>query len=286
MDSHRPPSNPLHANPAGANPPTQRGSGQPGASPPLRRTRRSGLAYADSGEGPLFVIFHGLPGTVRDFWRLSDALDRRGARTIRFDLPGFGESKACKAPTRWPELADFLATELDELDEEHVLLGHSFGAPLASMVAARHRRTRGLALVAPVGLKAHRFFRMVGAPKLIGAAARQPKLVSGVATEIFRRGLIQAGFSPSIGAAESQRTMKLLGTYEFSHHEEAIAQLKVPVLGAYCLDDPAIEPEICADLLARCPAGPRHVYDTGGHNPQKTHVDELADALRDFHHRR
>ena len=55
--------------------------------------------------------------------------------------------------------------------------------------------------------------------------------------------------------------------------------LRAPTLTAFCDDDPFIEPEIQEELGALVPVGPRLRWAEGGHNVQKTHAVEVAEAL-------
>lgn len=105
------------------------------------------------GAGPPALVLHCAYST-REEVRAAFAplLAARGRRGVYPDLPGMGASR--------PTLARTTDDVLDALDallavefggEELVVIGHSFGAVLASGVAARHPdRVRGLALCSPL----------------------------------------------------------------------------------------------------------------------------------------
>jgi pimeloyl-ACP methyl ester carboxylesterase len=107
--------------------------------PPIRTlaVRGQTVAYRDAGVGPLVLALHGLPGSGRDFRWLGAALEPR-ARLLRLDLPGFGDTPRAAAPDPGQAAqADWVRAVLDALGiEACVVLGHSFGGPLATRVAA------------------------------------------------------------------------------------------------------------------------------------------------------
>lgn len=86
------------------------------------------LAVEDCGQGPAVVFLHGLAG-FRQLW--SDAVARTragGFRCISYDHRGHGESSDAPAPWTIRDLADDLASVLDDLDIERAcIVGHSMG---------------------------------------------------------------------------------------------------------------------------------------------------------------
>jgi pimeloyl-ACP methyl ester carboxylesterase len=258
--------------------------------PPLRTRPIDGvrIAYVDEGEGPAVLALHGLPGSHRDFRWLASAC-RGSLRLVRVDLPGFGHSGELRGG--WPELADFVRRIAEEIvDAPHIVLGHSFGAPLCSMVAARSvGRTRaplaGVAWVAPVGLRPHRMVRRpigMGGLRRIDRAAGLP-VVGPWVVRGWRFVLHRAGFPRSVTVGDTRRTLAQLGGFRFRMHREAIAALRagaprVPSLVAWAHDDPFVEDAI-AQELADATSAQRLVFTDGGHNVQKTQAVELAAAL-------
>lgn len=266
--------------------------------PPLRMREVDGVrvAYVDEGEGPAVLALHGLPGSHRDFRWLASACRGR-LRLVRVDLPGFGKSGDVRGG--WPELADFVRRIAEEIvDAPHIVLGHSFGAPLCSMVAARTPVARtgdesrapllGVAWIAPVGLRPHRLVRRgVGMRGLRGIdrAADMP-IVGRWVVRGWRFVLHRAGFPSSVTEADTRRTLAQLGGFRFRMHNAAIAELRAgdtpaPTLVAWAQDDPFVEEAIARELAAATSAR-RVVFAEGGHNVQKTQAVELAAALADL----
>lgn len=250
--------------------------------PPLRRARLGGraVAWVESGpdDGPCVVMIHGAPGSHRDFRWLAPPLEAMGVRVIRLDMPGFGGTEP--EPLDMSLLAEHILRRLDQLELEHVvLLGHSFGGPLALIAASRDPgRVRGLALLSSVGLRPHQGLR-----KFRGL----PLVRRGLALPIVRRPLmrglksvfVRAGFSPKLPTAELRRTLELIDTVDFRVINNAARALRAPTLLGFCDDDPFLEPTIGEQLGFACPDGPRLRFETGGHNPQKTWACEIAEIL-------
>jgi pimeloyl-ACP methyl ester carboxylesterase len=240
------------------------------------------VAYTDEGDGPCLVAVHGLPGSVRDYRWLAPALGE-SIRFVRLDMPGFGETEHADPPTRWSDVARWTVDALTTIvGGPFCVLGHSMGAPQATLVATAGRDVvRGLALLAPVGLRPHRAYRRVPPLAWLDAAARHP-LLRRPALHLLRAGFVRVGFPRSTSRHDVARTISLVANLSFQEHRRAVESLRVPVLGAWTEDDPLVEPEIPLELLAACPDGPRLRFATGGHNVQKTHATEVGRALREF----
>jgi pimeloyl-ACP methyl ester carboxylesterase len=246
--------------------------------PPRRRLTVDGgdLAFTEEGEGPPVLAIHGLPGSVRDFRWLAPALADR-VRLIRVDQPGFGESEPMDEAEVLP-VARRLAALVSTLElDRPVLLGHSFGGPLAVALSGLVP-ARGVALLASVGLRPHQGYRSVPAPKVWGALTAWP-LVGAPVCELTRRTLIRLGFSRYTTRAEAGRTMRMLAAFDFAEHAARVRALCVPTLVGWAEDDPEIEAGISTELAAACPDGPRLAFPTGGHNIQKGHALPIAEAL-------
>jgi pimeloyl-ACP methyl ester carboxylesterase len=98
--------------------------------------------YVDVGESstdPAIVFVHGLGGRWQHWSRVIPAISAR-QRVVALDLPGFGESPRLGERIDMEGLADVVAGLLGELGIHRVaFVGHSFGGPLATTFAARHK---------------------------------------------------------------------------------------------------------------------------------------------------
>ena len=244
--------------------------------------REHPLHYTDVGEGPIVVAIPGLPGDVTDFRWLGTALEPH-VRFIRLSLPGFGGSSPRISHFRWPEPARVVAETLDALDLQDVtLLGHSYGTLIANYASQlATERVRRIAFLAPMGLRRNMGFDPMNGSK-IASPLLKVRLFRRLLVPQIRRGFRKAGFKKHLEEEHICRTMEAVSSWSFEAYPEITANLNIPVFGAYCEDDHLIEAEIMAEFLAACPDGPRLVFSTGGHNPQKTQAIEVAEALTDW----
>ncbi|MFC5031513.1 haloalkane dehalogenase [Streptomyces sp. SID13666] len=109
----------------------------------------SHIAYAESGEGGLPVVFlHGNP-TSSHLWRNVTPHIAGQARALAPDLIGMGASGKPDIDYSFADQARYLDAWFEALDlREVVLVGHDWGGALALDRAARHpARVRGVALL-------------------------------------------------------------------------------------------------------------------------------------------
>jgi len=101
---------------------------------------------------PLVLLIHGAPGTFYDFKTiLQDSLLQTKARLIAVDRPGYGKSSAGKTCEELEQVCDLLLPllDLDKSGKGVVLVGHSYGGPIAARLAANYsEKVRGLVLAA------------------------------------------------------------------------------------------------------------------------------------------
>ncbi|HWU63295.1 MAG TPA: alpha/beta fold hydrolase [Ensifer sp.] len=94
--------------------------------------------------------------SVRKFYReIAEALAARGLASLRFDLPGTGDSAEVQADITlddWLTAITAAASEAGRLSgaSKIVLLGHGLGASLALLTEARIANLTGVAVLAPV----------------------------------------------------------------------------------------------------------------------------------------
>lgn len=236
--------------------------------------------YAEAGEGLPVVAIHGLPGSPRDFrWIAAQLVP--GVRFIALETPGFGGTSAKLAPPSIAGIGDHVHRVLDALKiDRAVLVAHSFGSTFALHAAAHHRkRTLGLALLAPVGLRRHRAHRRTVAPGFLASLTGVP-----IAGQLFASGLAaimrSAGLPKYLTGPETAQTLRIAANLNFAEHARNIARLEAPVFLAWTEDDSFVEHEIIEELIPHLPAGPRVRFSSGGHSLLKTRAEEISEALK------
>lgn len=163
--------------------------------PGLVEERAAGLRVLTGGEGPAVLLVHGLAGAPVNWIEVAPAL-LAGHRVLAPDLPGHGASPAL-AGGGAEAFADALAAVLERLEAAPaVVVGHSFGAHLALLLARRHPAlVGGLVLVAPTGIETRR--RAARVVVLGSAVVRPGARVAPLAPLLAGRAWFRAAvFSP------------------------------------------------------------------------------------------
>lgn len=111
------------------------------------------LEAAGLGRGPPVLVLHGFSAHATQYAALLRRLRRTSRRVIAPDLPGHGFSDTPAGGLAPETLAAGLASALDQLlDESMVVFGSSLGGGLAiRYVADRRPALRGLVLCSPAG---------------------------------------------------------------------------------------------------------------------------------------
>lgn len=254
------------------------------ATPRLLDTDAGPVAVIDEGEGPVLLLVHGMPGSVRDFRWLSPLLSER-FRCLRMDLAGFGDTPAASGTGHNPaDYAQMLVHGLDAMNIESVLaVGHSVGGAIALALAVEHpARVRALAMMAAPGQRPHRAWRRA-LPRPSAWILRQP-LVGRALMPAAHRAFTASGFPRSTPRGAIYQAFQFAGHLDFARQRDRLARLSQPTAVVWADDDHLVEPEIPAEVAVAVPDGPRLRFPTGGHNIQKTRAAEIATLLSDWQH--
>ncbi len=135
----------------------------------LRSYGDTNLFGESYGEGPARVLWlHGWARRGEDFRAVALELAQRGVASVALDLPGFGASPVPGLAGGARHYAELILPAVREIaDEPVVLVGHSFGGCVATVIAStRPELVRSLVLVAAPLLRAApsrapRTYRMV-----------------------------------------------------------------------------------------------------------------------------
>lgn len=252
-------------------------------SDPVVRTlaiRGGTLTATDVGEGPVLVAVHGLPGSVRDFRWLGAAVEPH-LRLVRLDLPASGGTPLATLPSpHVRDRAEVVVRALDALDiAEAAVLGHSMGGPVALAAAARWPdRFSHLVLLASVGTRMHRGYRRIPRPRAFAHLLAAPG-IGRLLLPAYRRAMRSVGFPGDYSRDELSHMNRCVAAVCFADNRHDAAEVRAPTMVAWANDDPMVEPAVSRELADAVPAGPRLSFATGGHNIQKSHALEIADAL-------
>lgn len=111
------------------------------------------IHYVETGDTSAQVILfiHGAPGDWSAFAGLMrDPILQQSAHLISVDRPGYGHSAFGKPITSIRKQAEVLMPLLERLGKPVILVGHSFGGPIAAQLAALSpERIRAQVLIAP-----------------------------------------------------------------------------------------------------------------------------------------
>lgn len=115
----------------------------------LRSFGDSNLFGECYGTGPVQVVWlHGWARRGDDFAAAARALATKGVASVALDLPGFGASAAPVVAGGARHYSELVRTTLGEISGEPlVIVGHSFGGTVATVLASTHGELiRGLVL--------------------------------------------------------------------------------------------------------------------------------------------
>lgn len=239
------------------------------------------LAYTDEGSGHMTIVaVPGLPGSGRDYRWLAPALSDR-YRVIRVDPPGYGSSpRSTWAGMTTAARADAVGRVIDHLEVSPVaLIGHSAGgAVVAHMARHQPERVSACVMLSATGPTAH-FGRQ---PLQLLAAPLRLSTVRALLAPAIRRLYAMQGFPRYL--TDDERAFALLdaATFSFPRHRANLVGMRTPTMVAWAHDDPVIPATTFRTLADAVPTGPRLEFPSGGHNVQKTHATEIAEAIAGF----
>ncbi|MER2597979.1 MAG: alpha/beta fold hydrolase [Caldilineales bacterium] len=241
---------------------------------PLCALPAATIYYESAGDGPPVLLLHHATGSVRS-WRHQLAPLLQGRRqVIAYDRPGFGRSSE---RTAWAldyldeDVAELIAL-LDALQiERAALLGHSDGASIALLAAARHpqRVSRVLA----------------EAPHVTAGAPRCATAVAQLAAELLNSAQGMAAAERAHGpraAAVIERWRNRWCDPAFWRWDVSaeLTGIRCPVRVVHGLNDPFFAPQH-AEQIAQLAHGELHLLPGLGHTPH-SEAPQRFNALLDF----
>lgn len=235
------------------------------------------VAYTDEGSGPVLICIHGIPGSKQDFRWLTPALIAK-LRVLRVDLPGFGNTPRAAHPCpEMDSMAVFVLQFIVAMEiERAVLLGHSLGGVIATQ-AAIDDRVHALALLSSAGPYPHRGHF----PKTYSFLVPFTKnpFTRPIIASLGKKTLKLAGFRVGDSDETVLTSLECAASIDFKRHGETLMLLEIPTMVAWAKDDRMVEPKVGQLVSEISPVGPRQLFDTGGHNIQKTKAIEISEIL-------
>lgn len=261
------------------------------------------LHYVALGDGPPLVLLHGNGSMIEDF--ASSGLLQGAARqhrVIAFDRPGFGHSTRPRDRV-WSAgaQADLLHAALSRLGVTQALvLGHSWGASVATALAMRHPQSvSGLVLVSGYYFPTFRpDMALLSGPAVpvLGDLVRHtvaPVLTRFLWPLLLRKIFAPAPVPPKFGRFPKEMAVRpsqlraaaaesaLLGPVAASAVNR-YAELEMPVVVVAGTGDRLIDPEAQAQRLHREIAGSSlRLVSGAGHMVHQTHTGAVLSAIEE-----
>jgi pimeloyl-ACP methyl ester carboxylesterase len=244
----------------------------------------SGSASSSTSAKPIVMFIHGfLDGA--DAWNdVVDAL-RSDVDARAVDLAGMGARADETGPFTLERFALDVGLSLESIGQPVVLVGHSMGAQVAEIVAARHpSRVRGLVQLTPVALggtplpeEAQASFRALGGQPAAQRELRQRMSVSLSANGLERLGAL--GDRPAPAAVRAFFDAWRQGHPDGAHP----TRYPGPVLIVSGEGDPFVDAAMIASAIApRFGKATRATIPQAGHWPHIEQPAVLARVIGDF----
>jgi pimeloyl-ACP methyl ester carboxylesterase len=282
--------------------PSERASGR--AAKRRGRSHRTAVILADgrriaarvwTGDGTPVVLLHGVLDSSEGWTAFCRSTSRP---CVAIDLGGFGDSDLPRRPS-FAGYADDVVSAIDELvDDDFVLVGHSFGGAVATVVAERlAERVRALVLLSPAGFGRIPLAEAISMPGVRTAAEMLMPLAlaSRPTVSAAYRAVIGNGRAPGNdvldrvvtrggrlvpGAVEATKAVVRGGRAAKAFHRRHVAY-DGPVVSVWGDHDRMVPLSHAGGLTRALPQAELHVWPGMGHHPQAERPRELADLLED-----
>jgi len=230
------------------------------------------------GDGPVAVVWlHGWGRSGRDFAPPATLLAQAGFGSLTLDLPGFGASPPPEDAGGARLYAQSVATALAALGSPVVLVGHSFGGCVATVVAAEHPElVRALVLTGSPLIRRPGTRRPPWGYRLVRALHAR-SLVGEARMEAARQRYGSADYRAARGVMREVLVVTLNDNIE-----SEIARVGVPVWLLWGADDtevPVAIAEEARQLFSRDAA--LHVLEGVAHWVPTEAPGELVSAVRE-----
>lgn len=250
---------------------------------------------AGNADKPAVVLIHGLGSNGAKDWATVVPELARHFHVIAIDQPGFGASSRGNHLYSPRNQSRVLASVLTSLGiDEHILIGHSFGAAVALAYAGNEgNRVQRLILVDMAGVL-HRsvyteYLSRMGALYFTGIYPQENSLFGGLIREALRtaeRWVADTGWaldSPWFRQQVLQGDANAIAAYALMEHDfnEALDNLSAPTLLVWGKDDPLAPLRTGQAVASRVANARLAVMDGIGHSPMFESPEQFSRLLFD-----
>ncbi len=246
------------------------------------RSEVGNLSAIVAGDGPPFILLHGV-GLRAEAWNpVIDALSKR-FRVIAPDMIGHGHSRMDQTPST---LSDYTKAVLPLLDQPAMIAGHSMGAMMALDLAAQHPdRIAGVAALNAIYRRSPDAQQAVQAR----AAALDPLTIADPTLTLTRWFGSEA--TPQRATCQKWLTsvdpVAYKAAYTVFAHQDGPSEadlfgLTCPALFMTGSAEPNSTPEMSRRMAALAPHGSAVVVDDAAHMMPMTHAATVSTELMAF----
>jgi len=228
------------------------------------------------------LIIHGWAATSYSWRSVSYYLADKGLEAIALDLPGFGETPAPKDVWGTDDYVSFIEEFVKEMNlSKFYLIGHSFGGALALKFTVKNSRlVEKLALAAAVVIRKER----------LSLRQKISKFLAKHGSKIIDKTPVYPFFE--------KVAYRMAGAYDYYHASPIMKEifkkvivedmsdlaekLDKPCLIVWGEHDRAVPLEDAFDLNDLIKNSELKIIRKTGHNPHRSHYEELSKALVNF----
>jgi len=204
------------------------------------------------------IILHGW-GHSAALWRpIADRLSHFGV-VETWDLPGFGAEPLVSAAWGIADYADWVSKKIGESSDEIVLIGHSFGGRVASLLASRK-------------LSYLRAIVLIGAPCIYrpSMTIRLKSAIASIVKPIVPASIRRMLITEDLRSAEDSGVGRVFRNAVTNDQTDSLPMISVPTLLLWGENDDAAPVSIAKEIQTLIPGSILSVLPGLGHN---VHID-------------
>jgi len=243
------------------------------------------ITFLRTGRGRRVVLF--VHGYLDDYAIWDDviaSLETSDVEFVALDLAGMGDRTDAEGPLTLDRYADEVGKVVDLLAKPTVLVGHSIGAPIVELVAAKRPDTVGLVLIASIPLAGTHLPANALEPfaKAAGNVEAMRALLAGVTAGFREEGLDHMA---AVAAKVRPDAVKAIAEAWNNGHPDGNAPSKYrgPVLLLPGREDDVASPDsVRKQVSPRFAAARYFLVENAGHYPHFEQYQVVAEQVDNF----